>query len=109
MTRSTVVKDYPKYMVDILERMGESQDTEMELKFSTRKQASNFRLDFYAFRSSALKEGMESEFPKMREITITFKEGEPETLLLQNKDSTEIAKVVQEALERSAKVERKKR
>lgn len=101
MTRSTTARDYPKYMLDILDRMNEGQDVKMELKFTTRKQANSFRLDFYSFRSVAIKEGMESEYPRMRDITITFKEGEPGTLAIWNKDSTAIARIVQEALDKS--------
>lgn len=106
MTRSSTARDYPKYMLDILDRMNEGLDVKMELRFTSRKQANSFRLDFYSFRAAALKEGMESEYPRMRDITITFKEGDSSVLSIWNKDSTAIAKIVQDALEKSTKGEK---
>lgn len=97
MSRPKTAQAYPTYMIDILDQMTAKPDMELEMFFPTPASAASFRLDFYAFRKSALEEGMDKIYPDLKVLSVRVSKDGKATVF--HKDHTKTAQIVADALE----------
>lgn len=97
MTRPKEAGSYPMFMLDILDRLAANPDIEIEVFFPSEKAGLSFRLDWYSFRSAAIKEGMEKDYPNLKAVSVGVRADG--TVTIGHKDHGDVAKRVEAALE----------
>lgn len=97
MTRATQAKYYSTRFFELAEALSKHPDRSIVFKVASKEEAKNFRLEFYAFRACAEKEGLANEFPELTAITVKV---QGDTITVTHKDYTPSALALKEALEK---------
>lgn len=97
MSRPKETKKYPAVYLDYADVLNSTPEKQILVEFDTVKEAKSFRLDFYAFKSAALNEGLDGLFPEIAAFTVELRGS---TAVVRHKDYTEQAQKMKAALKR---------
>lgn len=101
MPRAKETGAYPRIFLDIADALSEDHTFKIEIKYEDRAAALSARLDFYAFKQAAIREGLTKNWPEIKAFYMDVKEDG--TAIIMHRDYSPAAVKMQEAYDKTMK------